>query len=42
MFDRILKRMWQLVRARQYVMSLHAEGGQIEPNGQVGFHHSLP
>jgi hypothetical protein len=25
MFDRILKRMRQLVRARQYVMSLHAE-----------------
>jgi hypothetical protein len=25
MFDRILKRMRQLVRARQYVMSLHAD-----------------
>ncbi len=25
MYDRILKRMWEKVRTRQYVMTLHAE-----------------
>lgn len=36
MFERILKRMWEKVRRRQYVMTLHAEE-EMNDNGLIIF-----